>query len=111
VVKLEWGTKRTCQSCASRFYDLRHSPIVCPKCGASFEMQTQAKGRRSRAAPEVSKEVAHLDEAILIDDIELAEDIETSIEDDASLIEDADDLDEDLNDIPDVLDDEEVDGR
>jgi uncharacterized protein (TIGR02300 family) len=36
VVKAELGTKRTCPSCAARFYDLMKSPITCPKCGASF---------------------------------------------------------------------------
>jgi uncharacterized protein (TIGR02300 family) len=36
VVKAELGTKRTCPSCAARFYDLLKNPIVCPKCGVSF---------------------------------------------------------------------------
>jgi uncharacterized protein (TIGR02300 family) len=36
VVNAELGTKRTCPSCASRFYDLLKNPIVCPKCGVSF---------------------------------------------------------------------------
>jgi hypothetical protein len=30
------GTKRTCQACEVRFYDLARSPIVCPACGAHF---------------------------------------------------------------------------
>jgi uncharacterized protein (TIGR02300 family) len=36
VVKAELGTKRTCPSCATKFYDLLKSPIVCPKCAVSF---------------------------------------------------------------------------
>jgi uncharacterized protein (TIGR02300 family) len=36
VVKAELGTKRTCPSCGSKFYDLLKSPIICPKCGVSF---------------------------------------------------------------------------
>lgn len=35
-ILFERGTKRTCQSCASRFYDLARLPIVCPKCGADY---------------------------------------------------------------------------
>ena len=30
------GTKRTCQACEVRFYDLARSPIVCPSCAAHF---------------------------------------------------------------------------
>jgi uncharacterized protein (TIGR02300 family) len=30
------GTKRTCQSCDERFYDLTINPITCPHCGAGY---------------------------------------------------------------------------
>ncbi len=30
------GTKRTCQNCDERFYDLGHEPIICPFCGAKY---------------------------------------------------------------------------
>lgn len=30
------GTKRTCQACEVRFYDLARTPIVCPMCGAHY---------------------------------------------------------------------------
>jgi uncharacterized protein (TIGR02300 family) len=36
VVKAELGSKRICPSCATKFYDLLKSPIICPKCGVSF---------------------------------------------------------------------------
>jgi uncharacterized protein (TIGR02300 family) len=28
------GTKRVCQACEVRFYDLMREPIACPSCGA-----------------------------------------------------------------------------
>lgn len=28
------GTKRACQECGVRFYDLLREPILCPSCGA-----------------------------------------------------------------------------
>ncbi len=28
------GQKHTCFRCASKFYDLRRTPVTCPKCGA-----------------------------------------------------------------------------
>jgi uncharacterized protein (TIGR02300 family) len=34
MTKPELGTKRLCASCSARFYDLLHTPITCPKCGA-----------------------------------------------------------------------------
>jgi uncharacterized protein (TIGR02300 family) len=33
-MKATRGTKRVCQACAARFYDLSRDPIVCPSCGA-----------------------------------------------------------------------------
>lgn len=32
--KAERGTKRACQECEVRFYDLARDPMVCPACGA-----------------------------------------------------------------------------
>jgi uncharacterized protein (TIGR02300 family) len=51
VVKAELGTKRTCPSCAARFYDLLKSPIVCPKCGASFLAATILPSKGDFPAP------------------------------------------------------------
>jgi hypothetical protein len=30
------GTKRVCQACETRFYDLGREPIMCPSCGVPF---------------------------------------------------------------------------
>jgi uncharacterized protein (TIGR02300 family) len=35
------GTKRTCQECQVRFYDLSREPIVCPSCGAQHAAMAQ----------------------------------------------------------------------
>ncbi len=48
MAKPEWGVKRLCQSCATKFYDLRRSPIACPQCGARFDPEALLKSRRSR---------------------------------------------------------------
>jgi uncharacterized protein (TIGR02300 family) len=50
VVKASWGTKRTCQSCAARFYDLNKGPIKCPKCGREHDREDFVKVRRGRGA-------------------------------------------------------------
>ncbi len=51
MAKPEWGIKRVCQSCATKFYDLKRSPITCPKCAAPFDPEALLKSRRSRPAP------------------------------------------------------------
>ena len=50
MVKLEWGTKRSCWDCGADFYDLRRDPIVCPKCGAELDAQVQVRPPRRRPA-------------------------------------------------------------
>jgi uncharacterized protein (TIGR02300 family) len=44
--KAERGTKRVCQSCGSKFYDLHRDPIVCPICQTVY----QVSGAPARAA-------------------------------------------------------------
>ncbi len=36
-IKAERGTKRVCQSCGSKFYDLNRDPIICPLCQAVYQ--------------------------------------------------------------------------
>ncbi len=103
MVKVEWGTKRTCTGCGSRFYDLRKVQATCPECGAVCDFSAPVRGRRGRAAAESLKEVALLGDVSLVDDIELVEEIEADLEGEDTILED-DDLGEDLEDIPDVMD-------
>jgi uncharacterized protein (TIGR02300 family) len=49
VAKPEWGTKRTCLSCGAKFYDLMRSPILCPACGAEFDVEAAGRARRARS--------------------------------------------------------------
>lgn len=50
MAKPEWGAKRICHSCATKFYDFQKSPIVCPKCGEKLDSDGLLKSRRSRTA-------------------------------------------------------------
>jgi uncharacterized protein (TIGR02300 family) len=49
LAKPEWGTKRICHSCGTRFYDLLRDPIVCPSCGSEFDPEALLRTRRSRS--------------------------------------------------------------
>lgn len=50
------GTKRTCQACDARFYDLNRSPITCPSCGAIYAKDAR-ESRRAVAEPEEEDEI------------------------------------------------------
>ena len=61
------GTKRTCQSCDERFYDLDHSPIVCPHCGATYVIASspaalEALKAEEKAAKQKAKKPAFAEE-------------------------------------------------
>jgi len=120
VANPKWGTKRICQSCGTKFYDLQKSPILCPSCGTEFDPEALLKSRRPRSAakPEAAKakkpkpvapeaESEDQEEECAIDDDE-AEAAVGDAEDDA-FIEDTEDLGED--DMADVVVEEEEDER
>ncbi len=88
MVSAELGTKRTCPSCATRFYDLLKDPIICPKCGTNFIAQpilpskTDYPGVAPVAAPK-PRETEQAEEADT-GDVELVslEDVEENSKDD-----------------------------
>lgn len=56
VVSDELGTKRTCPSCAARFYDLNKDPIECPKCEATFVAEPLLPSKADQPAPKPKAE-------------------------------------------------------
>lgn len=101
MAKPEWGNKRICQSCSAPFYDLRRSPIICPKCGATFDPEAILKSRRPGAPkdePAEKPEKKKLEpEKILADDDSADEDDILADDDDGDddVLEDASDLGDD----------------
>ena len=104
----ELGSKRVCQGCESRFYDLRRSPIVCPSCGTTFDPEAVLRSRRNRpspaATPVVPKaaavEVEVVDKDVVAD---VVDDDNAVVDDDADeeeVIEDTSDLGEDDFEVP-----------
>ena len=39
MAKPEWGIKRFCRQCDTRYYDLGQSPPICPVCHTVFVSQ------------------------------------------------------------------------
>lgn len=96
MAKAEWGTKRVCQSCGTKFYDFGRNPITCPSCAAVFDPETLLKSRRPRASapakPAKAAVVPAKDEDA--DDVAAADDDSDDLDDDDddSVIEDTSDL-------------------
>lgn len=102
--KPEWGAKRQCQSCGTKYYDFRKKEIKCPKCGTVFDTEAVTKARR-RSAPAPKKEVRPAPVEAEAADLPGVED--TGDDDDDALIEDTDDLDEEEVEVAVEADDNE----
>src|SRR5215212_3397346 len=108
VAKPEWGTKRICPSCGTRYYDLTRDPVVCPKCSTPFDPEAFLKARRSRPVAPVEKELEPVGAEDIDPDLETEPDaaeeeeeagtLEEGEEEDEELIEDASELGEDEDD-------------
>ncbi|MBV8971920.1 MAG: TIGR02300 family protein [Sphingomonadaceae bacterium] len=79
MVKPEWGTKRACPKCNTRFYDLgNEDPVVCINCGNAWVPESMLKSKQPlpfEAAKPTPKENED-GEIIADDDLDVAEDAE-----------------------------------
>ncbi|WP_423602865.1 TIGR02300 family protein [Sphingomonas sp. MS122] len=89
MVKPEWGTKRTCPKCATRFYDLtKDEPVTCISCGFAWEPEPVLKSKQPLPFEVVKDEADKVkaDDADLGDeDLDVDEDAEGSPDDDVDL--------------------------
>ncbi len=47
MVKAEWGTKRACPKCGTRFYDLgKEDPVTCINCGVAWDPDPVLKSKQ-----------------------------------------------------------------
>ena len=108
MVKAEWGIKRICPNCGTRYYDFRKEPPTCPVCGTVYDPDALLKSRRARPgmveetrkAAKPERRASDIGEAAPAEtEVETEADIvpdEAGGDDDgAGLIEDADELGED----------------
>jgi uncharacterized protein (TIGR02300 family) len=93
-VKPEWGAKRACPKCNTRFYDLtKDDPVTCIACGFAWVPDPILKSKQPlpfEAAKPVAAAAAEGDEALAGDDLDLDAD---EVEEDA--VDNDDDLDGD----------------
>ena len=87
MVKPEWGTKRTCPKCSTRFYDLgKEDPVHCIECGTEWVPEPVLKSKQPMPfeAAETTKEKA-TDKDLEAEDLEIDEDEEPSADEEVDL--------------------------
>jgi uncharacterized protein (TIGR02300 family) len=96
MVKPEWGTKRTCPKCSTRFYDLgKEDPVECIECGTAFVPEPVLKSKQPmpfEAAAPAAKDKATADSDLEAEDLAIDEDEEPSADDEVDLSTGDDDL-------------------
>lgn len=89
MVKPEWGTKRACPKCNTRFYDLtKEDPVTCINCGFAWVPEPILKSKQPlpfEAAKPKDAEVEDADTELADDDLDIDTDDEASPDDDVDI--------------------------
>ncbi|WP_045837246.1 TIGR02300 family protein [Hyphomicrobium sp. 99] len=106
------GTKRTCQNCDERFYDLGHDPIICPFCNSKYVIASSPaalaalQAEQRDLAAKKAKKAASVDEADgelpVVEGEEALVDVETDdtgAEDDETFLEEEEEEGGDVSNI------------
>ncbi len=89
MAKPEWGRKRICPSCGTKYYDFKNSPIICPSCGAEFDPDLYLKSRKGKSlstkvstdeTSKISEDISDIDEIEIDSDDEVVSDDEPLID-------------------------------
>jgi uncharacterized protein (TIGR02300 family) len=108
--KPELGSKRQCQNCGAKFFDLNKDPIVCPKCGTVFQVVAARARPAAKAEEEEDTEIATVPagvEVVSLDEVEAGEE-KAAVEPVGDDIDVEDDAEDDAVDDP-FLEEEEED--
>ena len=87
MAKPEWGIKRICSSCNTKYYDFNKSPIICPVCGAEFDPYYYLKTKKGKS---VMSKISSENDNVLTSDIDNIDDIE--VDSDSEVVSDDDPL-------------------
>ena len=88
MAKPEWGKKRICLACNTKYYDFNKSPIICPSCGSEFDPDIYLKSRKGKnlSTKVVSEKKQNMsDDMTNIDDIDTDTDNQVVSDDDPLL--------------------------
>ena len=120
MAKPEWGKKRICSSCNTKYYDFNKSPIICPSCGAEFDHNYYLRTKKGKSVSsktlvendnDITKDIENIDDIDGIntdsDDEVVSDDdplLEINKEDQNVIADDEIDMDEDVS----FIDDDEI---
>lgn len=77
MVKAEWGTKRSCPKCATRFYDLtKEDPVSCISCGYAWMPESVLKSKQPMPFEQVVKVGKDVADTEAGDDLDLDVDVD-----------------------------------
>jgi len=72
MIKAEWGTKRSCPKCATRFYDLtKEDPITCINCGYAWLPESVLKSKQPMPFEQVVKPGVVADADLAADELDV----------------------------------------
>ena len=78
MAKPEWGKKRICLACNTKYYDFNKSQIICPSCGSEFDPDIYLKSRKGK---NLSTKVVSEKKQNMSDDMTNIDDIDTDTDD------------------------------
>jgi uncharacterized protein (TIGR02300 family) len=79
MVKAEWGTKRACPKCNTRFYDLgKEDPVTCISCGFAWVPEPILKSKQTTPFEAAKPQAAEGEDAVVAVDEDL--DLDTDVE-------------------------------
>lgn len=86
MIKAEWGIKRTCPKCGTRFYDLgKDQPVSCVECGTNWEPEPFLKSKQPLPFDAPKPAAKKVEDTDLAEDLNPDEDEEPSADDDVDL--------------------------
>lgn len=111
MASFDRGTKRQCQHCSTKFYDLNRDPILCPSCGEKFVLESErpapapAPEPEEKAEAEATEGTSATTEEVKVDAAAVEAGAEVISLDDA---EDEESGEEEIPDVEDVEVDDDV---
>lgn len=87
MVKPEWGTKRSCPKCGTRFYDLgKDDPVTCIACGVTFQPEPILKSKQPMPFEMAKADPKKVEDADLAEDLDIdADEAEPNADEDVDL--------------------------